>query len=232
MELSELLMNFKLSRQEARIYLSLTINGEMTGYEVAKQTAISRSTIYTALASLVEKGAAYLIEDKATRYTAIPIDEFCTNQIRAMEKIKNTLIENMPKKQVDTEGYITIKGHKNILDKIRNMINEANQRIYISLAKKTIETIMPNLKEALSKGLKIVIITNPPFNLSGATIYHNEKKEKTIRIITDSSKVLTGDIIYGINSSCLYSKKQNLVDLFKESLKNEIKIIELSKSRK
>lgn len=29
------------------------------------------------------------------------------------------------------------------------------------------------------------------------------------------------------NSTCLYSSKQNLVDLFKDALKNEIKLIEL-----
>ena len=42
-----------------------------------------------------------------------------------------------------------------------------------------------------------------------------------------SQKVLTGDLADGSNSTCLYSSKQNLVDLFKDALKNEIKLIEL-----
>ncbi|MEJ6951584.1 TrmB family transcriptional regulator [Natronospora cellulosivora (SeqCode)] len=229
MELSKLLMNFNLTRQEAIIYISLTTNGEMTGYEVAKQTGISRSNIYTALANLVDKGAAYLIEDKANRYIAVAINEFCTNHIRKLEKIKEKLVENMPDRQEDTGGYITIKGKKNIINKMKNLIHDAQDRIYLSLREKTIKEILPELKSAIAKGLKVVIISNPTFNLKGATIYHHEKKADTIRLITDSNKVLTGDILKAENSTCLYSQKQNLVDLFKESMQNEIKVIELRK---
>jgi len=90
------------------------------------------------------------------------------------------------------------------------------------------ETILPYLKEAISKGLKVVIISEGPFKLEGAVIYYAKREEYQIRLIVDSTKVLTGEIIDENNSTCLYSKKQNLVNLFKESLKNEIKLIELT----
>ena len=54
----EQLILFGLSRQEAAIYLCLLQNEELTGYEVAKLTGISRSNVYNGLASLVEHGAA------------------------------------------------------------------------------------------------------------------------------------------------------------------------------
>ena len=54
--LIESLMCFGLTRQEATVYLCLSQNGGMTGYEAAKQTGISRSNAYGALAGLVEKG--------------------------------------------------------------------------------------------------------------------------------------------------------------------------------
>ena len=57
----EQLTLFGLSRQEAAIYLCLLQNEELTGYEVAKLTGISRSNVYNGLASLVEHGAAALI---------------------------------------------------------------------------------------------------------------------------------------------------------------------------
>ena len=50
----EQLTLFGLSRQEAAIYLCLLKNEELTGYEVAKLTGISRSNVYNGLASLVE----------------------------------------------------------------------------------------------------------------------------------------------------------------------------------
>ena len=62
---------FGLSRQEATIYLCLLENGSMNGYEVAKDTGISRSNVYSGLASLSDKGAANLMEGNPNRYIAV-----------------------------------------------------------------------------------------------------------------------------------------------------------------
>ena len=67
------LVLFGLTRQEANIYLCLYQNGELTGYEVAKQTGISRSNVYSALAGLTDKGAAYLAQGTSSKYVAVPI---------------------------------------------------------------------------------------------------------------------------------------------------------------
>jgi DNA-binding MarR family transcriptional regulator len=61
-QMIEKLTLFGLTRQEATIYINLFQNGASNGYEVAKATGISRSNVYNALAGLVEKGAAYLME--------------------------------------------------------------------------------------------------------------------------------------------------------------------------
>ena len=75
------LMLFGLTRQEASIFLCLSQNGEMTGYEVAKQTGISRSNVYSGLSGLVDKGAAYLEDGNTSKYIAASVEEFCENKI-------------------------------------------------------------------------------------------------------------------------------------------------------
>lgn len=62
----EYLMHFGMSRQEATVYLRLIEAGKQTGYEIARDTGISRSNVYASLAALVEKGAAYLVEEDAS----------------------------------------------------------------------------------------------------------------------------------------------------------------------
>ena len=84
---TERLMEFGLTRQEASIYQCLLTEGKVTGYEVAKQTGISRSNAYNSLASMTEKGAAYLVEEASTRkYVPVPLNEFCKNRIRKLEE--------------------------------------------------------------------------------------------------------------------------------------------------
>ena len=90
------LMHFGMSRQEATVYLRLIEAGKQTGYEIARDTGISRSNVYASLAALVEKGAAYLIEEDAKRYIPVDVQEFCGNRIRRMEEEQKWLDVNLP----------------------------------------------------------------------------------------------------------------------------------------
>ena len=105
MEITERLMHFNLTRQEATLYLLLLKAGRLTGYEAAKQTGISRSNTYTALAGLVEKGAAYIMEEgKVTRYTPVVPEEFCNNKIRRLTEQRDELLKELPGVQNEAEG--------------------------------------------------------------------------------------------------------------------------------
>lgn len=226
MEVIEQLICFGLTRQEATIYLSLLKEGELTGYEAAKQTGISRSNTYNGLAGLVEKGAAYLIEGVGAKYTPVPLAEFCDNKLRSLSQLKEELVKNVPKKREESNGYITIKGQIHILDKVKNMIAEAKQRIYISISEDILKKIEADLAESAKQGIKIVIITDAKnYQLEGATVWYNKKSKMQIGLIVDTATVLTGEVNEGDNSNCLYSKNRNLVNVFKEMLKNEIKLM-------
>ncbi|MBP8865539.1 MAG: TrmB family transcriptional regulator [Acetobacterium sp.] len=229
MDIVERLTQFGLTRHEASIYLTLLAEGDLNGYEVAKTTGISRSNAHTSLASLVEKGGAYVIEEATIRYTPVAIAEFCENKIRKLQQSKQDLLATIPSKLDAVEGYITIKGENNILNKLRNMILEARERVYISVPGQILETVLPDIEAAINRGIKMVIITNGSIALAGATIHIAAQPLQQIRLIADSTNVLTGDVNNGEHSTCLYSRKRNLVDLFKDSMKNEIKLIEMTK---
>lgn len=223
------LVLFGLTRQEATIYVCLVQNMELTGYEAAKLTGISRSNVYSALAGLTEKGAAYLIEGTTSKYKAVAIEEFCDNKVRNMKEVANYLIEQIPDMAETTEGYITISSYKNILDKIHHMILAADKRLYVSAPEEIIKIIKPELQEVCKTGIKVVIVTNKAPEIEGTTVHLNEKKEKQIRLITDSKYVLTGEMTGSNLDTCLYSGQKNFVSVFKEALSNEIKLIALTK---
>lgn len=228
MDLNESLMGFGLTRQESNIYLTLLSDGALTGYEVAKRTGISRSNAYTALACLADKGAARLIEGTPVKYIPVEIKEFCDNKLKHLDRMKQFLIERLPNRPEDMEGYMTIRGDEHIANKICHMLENALYRVYLSGESKVLEPFRDMLKQMIDRGIKVVVITHPPFELEGAVIYLAERKPGQVGIIVDSATVLTGDIGNGDQSACLYSGKKNLVDLFKESLSNEIKIIEMT----
>ena len=160
MDIIEKLTYFNLTRQEATLYLTLLAEGRLTGYEATKLTGISRSNTYTALAGLVEKGAAYVLEGKATRYTPVPLDEFCENRVRRLQELKEELLRELPSTSQSVDGYITIKGATEIINKLKNTIVKAKARIYVSATDSAIEALRGELTEAVGRGLKAVSYTH------------------------------------------------------------------------
>lgn len=228
--LIECLIPFGLSRQEATVYIFLLENDAMSGYEVSKQTGISRSNVYSALASLVEKGAACVIEGNPSKYVANEPEEFCDNRIREFTEYRDYLKNNIRKAADTQEGYITINGIKNITDKIYNMLNEARERVYISVSKENLMLVNEALQECANRQIKVVVLCDedvkPDYQCE---FYYSEEKASQLRLIVDSRYVLTGEIKGGSADSCLYCAQPNFVNVFKDALRNEIKLIKLYK---
>lgn len=228
--LLEKLTGFGLTRQEAILYQSLYANGEMTGYEAAKLTGISRSNVYSSLTGLVEKGAAYKKDGAASRYVAVDIEEFCQNKIRQMEKDKEYLVSRMIRPQGEEEGYLTVAGPRHIRDKAANMLAQTQHRLYIEAPSAFVENIREELQDLLAQGKKVVVLSDCDPDLEGAYFYRKENLENQLRLIVDSSYVLTGEAGATQADTCLYTGQKNFVSVFKEALRNEIKLIELTRS--
>ncbi len=226
--LIEKLMLFGLTRQEASVYLCLAANKELSGYEVSKITGISRSNVYNALASLVEEGAAYLLEGSTNKYTSVEAEEFCQNKIRQLQQAKDELVRDMPKNENDCEGYITISSHKHIMDRVHYMLSHVNYRVYLSMPVEFLEKCREDIEHLTKAEKKVVLLVSKEIELPGTIMYITDREEPQIRLIIDSEYVLTGDMTGSVTDTCLYSGQKNFVNVFKESLKNEIKLIELT----
>jgi sugar-specific transcriptional regulator TrmB len=227
MELVEALMNVGLTRQESIFYLTLCKEGELTGYEAAKSAGISRSNAYQALAGLVDKGGAYRIEGDPAKFIAVPIREFTGNIRRRTAEILEYLEKNVPQREEPSEPFITISGTNHVTNKMKQIIQQAAERVYFSGAVTELDLVISDLQAAVARGLKVVVITASPFQKEGMTVFHHRKSPGQIRLIADSTHVLTGEISESGESTCLYSKNKNLIALIKDSLTNEIQLIQL-----
>lgn len=232
---TDMLIDFGLTRQGAAVYLALLAEGDLSGYQVAKTLGISRSNAYTALANLVDLGAAWLIEGNATRYAAVPASEFCGNRLRALAKTRDQLLAALPAPKAKTGGYITIKGERQILDRLHHLLTGVRERVYLALHGQVLARILPELEALTERACKIVIITDPgtrqsteiESRLTGARIQAGAVSADQIRVIVDSHYVMTGELAGGPGATCLYSDQRHLVDLFKNAMRNELRLIEL-----
>lgn len=224
MSLIECLMKTGLTRHESELYIALCREGELTGYEAAKITGIPRANAYQALAGLVDKGGAYIVEGSVQHYTAVPVDEYCTNVMYHMKEVIEKIKHDCPAVRKPSEPYITITGFKHIVDKMKNIVNNAKERVYVSLSEKELPYLKEELISAAERGLKVVVIASGSINIPGVVIHKINKRSGQVRLITDTSHVLTGEISGSDDDTCLFSKNRPLVELIKDSLKNEIRL--------
>ena len=134
---------------------------------------------------------------------------------------------HVPSEKTYVEGYITIEGENHILDKVRNILNQVEERVYISLTRNYLLLFIGELEELVDKKKKVVIITDQPTSFVRAKVYVGEDREMRIGVIADSRYVLTGEYGIGSQNTCLYSGQKNFVELYKSALSNEIKLLSM-----
>ena len=230
------LIAYGLTRQEAVIYETLLKHGEMTGYEVAKETGISRSNAYASLAGLADKGAAYLIKGESAKYTPVPVAQFVTNTLASLAEKGEFLKAHAPVRQDTSDGYITVQGALNIRNKIRQMLAETQHRLYMMAPSDIVAQFSDELVEHLTAGKKVVVLTDglspdltekllKAAESGDSAVYMTDAEPGQIRLITDSAYVLTGELTGSESDTCLYSGQKNLVSVMKEALKNKITLL-------
>jgi HTH-type transcriptional regulator, sugar sensing transcriptional regulator len=230
-----LLTEFGLTRQEATLYLCLLAEGDQNGYELAKKTGVSRSNAYTGLAGLVGKGAAWTLEGTTLRYRAVPGAEFTGNRLRQWGRLQKELLPLLPAVQTKAGSYITVRGKETIFDRLHNLIAGTRERLYLSVGHELLEPLVPELAALSKRKRKLVVLSDTAGcamarrECRNAVIHLSDPAPGQIRLIVDSHHVMTGEIRDKGESSCLYSDHPNLIELFKSSLKNEIRLARLEK---
>lgn len=226
MDVIEALMQAGFTKHESMLYVTLCREGELTGYEASKITGIPRSNAYLGLAGLADKGGAYRINGEAARYSAVASGELVENLKRKFSQVIKIIEEEIPQVNTSEDSFVTINGSVQILDKMKNLINQARHRVYISVSREQLEYVINELLAARDRGLKIVIITSECTGYEGIICYKAKKQFGSVRLITDSANVLTGQLSEP-NPTSLFSKNANMVDLIKDSLTNEIRLINM-----
>ncbi|HEY5585986.1 MAG TPA: helix-turn-helix domain-containing protein [Ruminiclostridium sp.] len=228
MEVVEALMQAGFTKHESMLYVTLCREGELTGYEASKITGIPRSNAYLGLAGLSDKGGAYKINGETVKYAAVDTVELVENLKRKFSQVMKVIEEEIPQVNKSKDTFVTINGNVQILNKMKNLINQAQYRVYISISSDQLEFVMDELNCAKERGLKVVIITSSNVQLVGMICYTAQKQYGSVRLITDSSNVLTGQL-NDPNPTSLFSTNINMVDLIKDSLTNEIKLMDIDK---
>lgn len=156
----EKLVDLGLSKIEAMVYVTLLKNGKNSGYKIAKELNLYRSTVYQAIDSLYQKGYIYLIETQNKEYEAkdpnIFLKEIQTKLESNITSLRGEL--NSIRPHLKKDYFINITGIENILLKVKAMLDSSKKEIYLN-TDFDIKLIQDNLYKAARRGVRVIIFS-------------------------------------------------------------------------
>lgn len=234
------LMKLGLSAYEVKAYLSLLDENPATAYEIGKASGIPTSKVYEVLKKLVRKGIVSVIDAGRTRrYIPLAADEFLNRHKNMMEKTIDSLrTELSVVKGKQGFSYIwNITDYGYLMYKVKEAIGGAKRTILLSIWEKELVLIEHELRDAMKKGVKVVILHfgSPKVKIGQMyphpiedTIYQ-EKGGRGLVVVVDSSEILTGTISASNRTEGAWSMNRGFVTLAEDYIKHDIYIMKIVK---
>lgn len=167
--LVERLMEIGFTEYEAKAYVALLRLGPASGYQIAKESRVPRSTIYEVLAKLVMRGAV-LTQSFAeqVRYAPVPPDQFLGRIRREFEDNLDALTDGlagMTGSATPPGNTWNLTGRKNLFSYARQMIAQAQNEVALVVGDDDeLDELLPQLEEAHVREVTLVVISPTPYD--------------------------------------------------------------------
>jgi len=163
--LSRKLETLGLSPYEARAYIALVAHGYGTAEEISKTANLPRTSAYRVLQGLKERGFALATEGRPVIFK--PEDPQRVHE-RVREDIddlfgKLSLLHEIVREKGIPQLIYTITGKTRVLEKIGELLDKSSETFMISTPalREIRENLDRQMRNALTRGVKIIIITHP-----------------------------------------------------------------------
>jgi len=165
-----------LTTHEALAYTALLTHPEITASSLCKETDIPDSKIYYALDGLAKKGMLVVQQGNPNRYRSVAPKEAIANLKQQLtdklnEKLKQadvlteqlTPIHDTAQKPEELELAYIIRGQKNIINRMKSLIETARKEITVFIPSKTIlnEIKDPLIQARENRRVKLNIAITP-----------------------------------------------------------------------
>ena len=239
-QLQDRLLKLGFSEYESKAYLALLGKSPVTGYELAKQSGVPRSMVYEVAGKLTGRGAAMSLHSgSVTRYAPVPPAEFLDQLQQEHENLVSHLKEELATLAAapvpDLDYVWNIEGDENVLARAAEMIDQAQKQIYIALLPITFPDLEPELKRAVSRGVRTVIYTTADLKLPGSEIAVAHVSEETLGqarglgliLVIDGEEVLIGERLSGSQARASWTGSSLLVFIAEHHLRTDLYLPEI-----
>jgi DNA-binding MarR family transcriptional regulator len=153
---NEQLIRLGFSQYEAQAYISLLQRNPLSGYELAKVSAIPRPNIYPVLRKLEDRGAVVRMDTpEGVRYAPVAARELF-QRVRsqfdgAMKAVESSLCEIGSR--ADVENVWNLHSYPSMLDHARTLIGSARSQLLLAIWPQEAEGLVGEVDQAQARGV-------------------------------------------------------------------------------
>lgn len=225
----EELRKIGLSDLEARCYMLLHEEPQISGYEVAKKVSVSRTNVYAALRSLTDKGMCRIIETDPVLYDAVPIHELIRLLKSDFEQTAQTLLEQLHAPPKISYSFYTWQGDEPIRTAIQRLISNADKAIIVDIWAEDIHWVEKCLLEAEDRGVVVTLISIGECHTRLKQVLVHKRSEEWINvasrkfsILSDTRSALLGSFGRMLKSTAVETDHPSLIELLQNGFYHDI----------
>lgn len=234
-----------LTQNESRIFLYLAQNPGSNGYEISKNTGISRSLVYGALEKMRTNGVIELTQTKSSSYLLKPLPEIreTVNQGigQAFDELEHQLADMKPLPA--DELFVTIQDRMQQYAKLAYMIKNVQKVLFISAGINELEWIRKDLLRVPSSVAVHIFSLSKLSNFPPHFQLHSKGMEESfiqslgnlkarwrILMIKDRSEMMLcgGDEQH--SGTAIYTKNNMMVTFATEHFVHDVKISNIERN--
>ena len=235
-ELVKTLMGFGFTKTDANVYINFLKNGRSSGYKIAKEISLSRSSVYSSIDSLYKNGFIFMADGNTKEYQAkSPELIFSKIEKQTIENI-NVLKKELSRMmlQEEKEFIYNVSGFDNSLQKAREMLELAQIEVYLN-TDFHLELIAQELINAVERGVRIIVFSFNRLALPHESIELYSRFEIDEKIYPSHRFMLVIDMKNALMLSHreethgLYTNNKLLVKIMAEHIHSDIYLTEYEK---
>ena len=234
------LQNLNFTQYESRAYLSLLQQGNISGYELAKNSGIPASKIYQVLNKLMEKEVIIALDSEPVKYTPLPPNEVLSrlkgDYLNTVNNLDSKLDEIYNKQHLSNNYIWNISGRETILRRVCDFINQSIKQIYLSVWDEEVEEIQSALMEADRRNTKLSIVHYGENLLGIGTEFKHgrehqirqQRGERRLAMEIDEEKVILCHFHENGDSNAIWTTNKGLILLAKDYIIHDIYTIRMA----
>jgi sugar-specific transcriptional regulator TrmB len=191
-----------LTQYEAKVYLALLSEHPATAYTISRRSGVPHSRVYEVARRLMAKGYVVCQNTNPDRFSPLSprelVGRLASDHERAVGELKRRL-DAIPFRS-DFDPVWNINTREGALVKAREIIGDAQRKIYIGVWDEELTDLVDDLRKADARGVEIVFLVygnasvdfGRAFHHDTASIKEIEYLGRNIDIVADSSSAVSG----------------------------------------